>query len=140
MNQVRISAVRCEALFVSQLQRSDNPSVGQIRDAIVQARRRFGIRGCAERMAQEFGDHPETAVRRMRWVRHMIDHAFDPAQPLSAQPRVPPGVRLREPGKPAAFQLNEAVRVGREDDGVPEPGVPEPGVPKPAGRLPVGVR
>jgi hypothetical protein len=32
----------------------------------------FGIRGCAGRMAQEFGDHPDTAYRRMRWVRRLI--------------------------------------------------------------------
>ncbi len=28
----------------------------------------FGIRGCLGRVAQEFGDHPETACERMRWI------------------------------------------------------------------------
>ena len=34
--------------------------------------RRFGIGGCAGLMAQEFGDHPEAAAARMRWVRQVI--------------------------------------------------------------------
>jgi len=34
--------------------------------------RQFGARGCACRMAQEFGDHPEAAAERMRWVRQLI--------------------------------------------------------------------
>jgi len=28
--------------------------------------------GCTGRMAQEFGDHPEAAAERMRWVRSML--------------------------------------------------------------------
>jgi hypothetical protein len=38
--------------------------------------RAFGRRGCAERVAQEFGDHPETAGPRMRWARRMTGEAF----------------------------------------------------------------
>jgi hypothetical protein len=34
--------------------------------------RRFGIAGCAIRMAQEFGDHPEAAASRMRWIRQLV--------------------------------------------------------------------
>ena len=30
---------------------------------------RFGPRGCTALMAQEFGDHPDAAARRMRWAR-----------------------------------------------------------------------
>jgi hypothetical protein len=33
--------------------------------------RQFGIHGCAGRMAQEFGDHPDTAAKRMGWVRQL---------------------------------------------------------------------
>jgi hypothetical protein len=33
--------------------------------------RRFGIDGCASRMAQEFGDHPDPAAERMRWIRQL---------------------------------------------------------------------
>jgi len=28
--------------------------------------------GCASWMAQEFGDHPDAAAARMRWVRQLI--------------------------------------------------------------------
>ena len=63
------SAAWADALFVSALQRSDNPSTGQVRKAIAAAVRAHGGRGCAQRVAQEFGDHPETAVARMRWAR-----------------------------------------------------------------------
>jgi len=30
--------------------------------------RGIGIQGCVDRMAQEFGDHPDTAAERMRWI------------------------------------------------------------------------
>jgi hypothetical protein len=71
-----ISAVRADALFVSTLQRSDEPTAGQIRQAVAMAVRAFGRRGCAERVAQEFGDHPETAGPRMHWARRMTGEAF----------------------------------------------------------------
>ncbi len=75
-HHVSINAVRTAALFVSTLQRSDEPSVGQVHDAIAGAVREFGGRGCAARVAQEFGDHPELAVARMRWARRVVDEAF----------------------------------------------------------------
>ena len=62
---------RREALFVSALQPSDTPNADMIADAIVSAMHRFGSRGCAARMAQEFGDHPEAAAGRMRWARQL---------------------------------------------------------------------
>lgn len=71
------SAVRAEALFASVLQRSDRPSPGQVRKAVAAAKRAYGGgRGCAELVAQEFGDHPEAAVERMRWARAVVDEAF----------------------------------------------------------------
>jgi hypothetical protein len=63
---------RCEALFASALQRSDAPTPDMVAQAIAQTARQFGARGCAGRMAQEFGDHPEAAAERMRWVRQLI--------------------------------------------------------------------
>jgi hypothetical protein len=71
-----ISAVRADALFVSTLQRSDEPTAGQVRQAVTTAVRAFGRQGCAERVAQEFGDHPETAGPRMRWARRMTGEAY----------------------------------------------------------------
>jgi hypothetical protein len=56
-NFLSISAARTDALFVSSLQRSDAPSAGQIRQSVAAAVRQFGTRGCAGRVAQEFGEH-----------------------------------------------------------------------------------
>ena len=64
--------VEHEALFASALQRSDAPSPEVVANAIRRTVRQFGRRGCAGRMAQEFGDHPETAVERMNWVRQLV--------------------------------------------------------------------
>jgi hypothetical protein len=76
MHDLSIRGVHADALFASGLQRCDEPSVGQIRMAVATAIREFGYSGCAARVAQEYGDHPETAVIRMRWARAMSSAAF----------------------------------------------------------------
>lgn len=76
MNDLSISGLHAEALFASGLQRSDEPGDRQIRRAVARAIREFGCMGCAARVAQEFGDHPETAVPRMRWARAVAGAAF----------------------------------------------------------------
>ena len=81
------SAFGADALFVSALQCSEAPSAGQIRRAIGTAVTAFGGLGCAERVAQEFGDHPETAAARMRWARAAARSAF--ADPVPASRRSP---------------------------------------------------
>jgi hypothetical protein len=63
---------RCQALFASGLQRSDAPGADGVAEAIKTTVRQFGVGGCASRMAQEFGDHPEAAAERMRWVRSLL--------------------------------------------------------------------
>jgi hypothetical protein len=68
---------RCEALFASALQPSDSQTAGTVAEAIGCTVRRFGIRGCAGRMAQEFGDHPDAAASRVRWVRQLTRAAGD---------------------------------------------------------------
>jgi hypothetical protein len=95
------SAAWADALFASVLQRSDNPSAGQVRKAIAAAVRAHGGLGCAQRVAQEFGDHPQAAVDRMRWARAVADELFasPPAQQSRRRhPRPPvashPGWRL----------------------------------------------
>jgi hypothetical protein len=70
------STVRSDALFASMLQRSDGPNAGQVRKAVAAAAHAYGGRGCAERVAQEFGDHPEAAVARMRWARGVVGEVF----------------------------------------------------------------
>ena len=62
-------ATPADALFASPLQRSDHPTSGQIRQAIAAATAAYGGSGCAARVAQAFGEHPETAVTRMRWAQ-----------------------------------------------------------------------
>lgn len=64
-----VRTARADALFASALQRSDHPSPGQVRQAIAAAVATYGGVGCAARVAQAFGEHPETAVIRMRWAR-----------------------------------------------------------------------
>jgi len=56
------------ALFASGLQRSDAPSTAMATEAITATVRRIGIHACVSRMAQEFGDHPDAAAERMRWI------------------------------------------------------------------------
>ena len=65
---------RCKALFASGLQPSDAPGPGTVAMAMaIRATvQRFGIGGCVSQMAQEFGDHPEAAAERMRWVRSLL--------------------------------------------------------------------
>ena len=87
------STVWADALFVSVLQRSDEPSVVQVRQAIAAAVRAHGGRGCAQRVAQEFGDHPETAVARMRWARAVAGEVLvSPLVPAQASARRRPGL------------------------------------------------
>jgi hypothetical protein len=90
------SDVWADALFASVLQRSDRPSAGQVRKAIATTVRAFGGVGCVQRVAQEFGDHPEAAVDRMRWARAVADELF--ASPSAAAQR---SLR-RQPGPPVA--------------------------------------
>ena len=72
VTRLDMAGARCPALFCSGLQPSDAPDAGMVAAAISGAVRQFGIGGCAGRMAQEFGDHPDAAASRMRWVRQLI--------------------------------------------------------------------
>ena len=71
-HDLTISTARADALFASSLQRSDEPTAAQVHWAIAAALAAFGIRGCAARVAQEYGEHPETAMQRMRWARAAV--------------------------------------------------------------------
>ena len=86
-----VRASQADAVFVSALQRSDEPDAGQVRWAIAATFAAFGHAGCAERVAQEFGDHPETAAVRMRWARMVAreaceDSALEPGPGPDAWP------------------------------------------------------
>nr|WP_296074874.1 hypothetical protein [uncultured Actinoplanes sp.] len=68
--------IRTEALFVSHLQRSQQPTAEQIRATISAIVDRLGEIRCAELVAQEFGEHPDCAIDRMRWARSAVALAF----------------------------------------------------------------
>jgi hypothetical protein len=71
-----IDNVRTEALFVSDVQRSQQPTLELIREAVTATVDRLGATGCAELVAQEFGEHPDCAIGRMRWARNAVRIAF----------------------------------------------------------------
>jgi len=107
MYRPRTSAVWADALFVSMLQRSEEPTAGQVRKAVTVAVRAYGRRGCAERVAQEFGDHPETAVTRMRWARGVVGEVFaSPPGPAQDGRRRRPGLRRYRQGKSVAIAVH----------------------------------
>jgi len=70
-HDLSLSAAQAHALFASPLQRSDEPSTRQIRQAIATATAAYGARGCAARVAQDYGEHPDAAASRMRWARQL---------------------------------------------------------------------
>jgi hypothetical protein len=84
-----VSGVWADAVFVSALQRCEHPSAGEVRQAATAAVGAFGPCGCAARVAQEFGDHPETAVTRMRWARMVAAEAFHDELPGIAPAAAP---------------------------------------------------
>jgi len=74
-----ISTVRelaAEALFVSDIQPSQCPSSKCVEEAVTEMILRHGSDGCAAGVAEEFGDHPEVAVRRMTWVCHEVERVI----------------------------------------------------------------
>jgi hypothetical protein len=93
---MNLNAVRAEALFVSSLQQSERLTAEQVREVIVRAVRDLGAAGCAARVAQEFGDHPDSAVARMCWARRVIaeaytgDEAYGPGPDRAARTRSEP--------------------------------------------------
>ena len=71
MTRMTVNEAVCEALFASPLQPSDALTAESVADAIGSTVRRLGPAGCTGRMAEEFGDHPDEAIDRMRWVREL---------------------------------------------------------------------
>ena len=124
MHDLGFRGLHADALFASGLQRCDDPGPGQVRQAASAAIRAFGFSGCAGRVAQEFGDHPETAVIRMRWARAAAGAAFAESAPQPGEravagglhavcPRLPVDQVAASPGAgprdPAVFLAAEAV-------------------------------
>ena len=100
-----------EALFACELQQSDNPTTNMVAQAITRTTQRFGTDGCAGQMAQEFGDHPDAARDRMRWVRQLAARAGPPDGP---QPLTGEHLAGKAPGgTPAGRPRSSAPRCGR---------------------------
>ena len=105
MTRLNVNDAWYEALFASGLQASDAPTADMVAEVITCTVRRFGAGGCAGRMAQEFGDHPDAAAERMRWVRQLAAQAA--ARPL-ASPGAGPSGRSPEWGVPPAGGADRA--------------------------------
>jgi nitrogenase molybdenum-iron protein alpha/beta subunit len=67
-----VQDLAAEALFASHLQPSECPSRKTVEDIVTAMILRHGSDGCAATVASEFGDHPESAVRRMSWARREL--------------------------------------------------------------------
>jgi hypothetical protein len=78
-----VDELLAEALFASSVQPSEAPTPEVVRAAIAQTISRYGRVGCAARVATEFGDHPDVAVRRMAWVRRTVGTGEPPAPILN---------------------------------------------------------
>ncbi len=79
MSVQTLESVRAEALFVSDVQVSEQPTSERVRNAVIAAVRRHGSKGCAGLVAHEFGDHPETAAQRMLWVLRAVRSVYPAA-------------------------------------------------------------
>lgn len=109
LKDLNMRAARADALFASTLQRSDEPTALQVERAIAAATRTFGDVGCAARVAQEYGEHPETAASRMHWARMAADGSLVRRQirgtspgTVEAQPRVMASLRRSPRSRSAA--------------------------------------
>jgi hypothetical protein len=63
-----VKDLAAEALFVSLLQPSQQPTRETVERAVTAMLLLHGSDGCAAGVAEEFGDHPDIAVQRMHWV------------------------------------------------------------------------
>jgi len=67
-----ICGARADALFASPLQRSYDPSAGQVRQAIATAIGAYGARGCAARAAAGAFGGPQTEPTRPASAHHTV--------------------------------------------------------------------
>lgn len=65
--------VKAEALCLSVLQPSDQPTSADVERAIAATLDSHGgPAGCLADLAGEYGDHPELVARRMTWARSIL--------------------------------------------------------------------
>lgn len=83
MTTLDITIARAEALFVSTLSTAEPHDRAELKAAIAAAVQHYGgVKGCAELMAQAYGEDPAEAAKRMRWARNA-------ARPLAFRQGVP---------------------------------------------------
>lgn len=87
----RMAAARAAALFVSDLSSYCRPSETDVAAAIRKTIAAYGgVLGCLGEVAAAYGEHPETAVPRMRWARQTIDAVYSPTALSRWQPCAAP--------------------------------------------------
>ncbi len=97
MNPAFLPPARAEALFVSTVSAQSRLTLRQADDAIATAMRLHGgVRGCAADAAADYGDHPETAMHRMRWALSMVDQLYGSRRRPNRRPCVPLRLCLRK--------------------------------------------
>lgn len=73
MTALDFTQARAEALFASTLSACEPHDQAELRAAIAAAVRDYhGVQGCAEVMAEAYGERPEWAAQRMRWARQAV--------------------------------------------------------------------
>jgi hypothetical protein len=86
-----LTAARAEAVFASHLSAGSRPTRAVVAVAIERAvRAHGGVRGCAAEVAAAYGDYPETAARRMRWARQVVETVYPGADARSPPRAVSP--------------------------------------------------
>jgi hypothetical protein len=85
MAPASLEAVRVDALFVSDINDPDD-------SAVMGSLRRFGSKGCAARVAEEFDQHPDLAGPRMTWVRGAIRSIYPAGAPIPPDDWPPPPI------------------------------------------------
>jgi hypothetical protein len=78
------STARAYALFISDLQPSQQPTSAQVAAAIQASLRGRGIAGCVAAAAAEYGEHPDTAPLRMRWALRLATVGAVPTPAMAA--------------------------------------------------------
>ena len=85
-----LAAARATAVFASNLSSESTPTADQVDAAIRNAMVRYGgIRGCIGELAEEYGNHPETAPRRMRWARQLVSVVYVNDHPPARRRKCP---------------------------------------------------
>jgi hypothetical protein len=94
-----LTAARAEALFASYLSAAVELTPGEVTDAIRRTVRVYGgTRGCAVMVAGEYGDHPETAVPRIRWALQVVAATYAHRRKIAASAATAPRLAQVEGG------------------------------------------